>query len=86
MLALRTGRPLELVSPAEAARHPDLEAATAMPSNRIVGDADLVAERLAALAERTQADEVMIATMTHGSAERIGTVEIVADIWARCST
>ena len=39
MLALRTGRRLELVSPAEAAQHPDLEVARAMPSNRIVGDA-----------------------------------------------
>jgi luciferase family oxidoreductase group 1 len=85
MLALRTGRRLTLVSPAEAARHPDLEAAMAMPSNRIVGDRDVVAERLAALAERTQADEVMIATMTHGLEERIDTLEIVADIWARCT-
>ena len=35
-----------------------------------------------ALAERTQADELMISTMTHGLAERLGTLEIVADVLA----
>jgi len=83
MLALRTGRRLVLVSPEDAARHPDLDAATSMPSNRIVGDPDLVAERLASLAERTQADELMISTMTHGLTERMATLEIVADVWTR---
>ena len=57
-----------------------------MPSNRIVGDPDLVAERLAALVEQTKADEVMISTMTYGLAERIGTLDIVADIWTRCAS
>ena len=86
MLAMRTGRRLQLMSPAEAAQHPDLDVARAMPSNRIVGDAGLVSERLVALlAENTQADELMISTMTHGSAERIETLEIVAEIWARCA-
>ena len=47
-----------------------------MPSNRVVGDAGLVAERLASLAERTGADELMISTMTHGLAERIDTLAI----------
>jgi luciferase family oxidoreductase group 1 len=86
MLALRTGRRLGLSSPQEAARHPDLATATAMASNRIVGDANLVAERLASLAERTAADELMISTMTHGLTERIGTLEIVADLWSRCAS
>lgn len=85
ILALRTGRRMRLLSPEEAARHPDLDVATAMPSNRIVGDAGLVADRLAALAEQTAADELMISTMTHGLAERITTLEIVADVWARCA-
>ena len=86
MLALRTGRRLSLISPEEAALHPDLGVATAMPSNRIVGDPDLVAERLATLVEQTKADEVMISTMTYGLAERIGTLDIVADIWTRCAS
>ena len=79
MLALRTGRRLQLISPAEAAEHPDLDEATRMPSNRIVGDRRLVADGLSALAERTQADELMISTMTHGLAERLLTLEIVAE-------
>lgn len=80
MLALRTGRRLSLLPPAEAAQHPDLATATAMPSNRIVGDPDEVGERLAALAERTEADELMISTMTHGLPERVRTLEIVAEL------
>jgi luciferase family oxidoreductase group 1 len=86
MLSLRSGRRMSLVSPAQAARHPDLAIAMAMPSNRIVGDPGIVAERLGALADRTHADELMISTMTHGVEERIGTLEIVADIWARCAS
>jgi luciferase family oxidoreductase group 1 len=80
MLALRTGRRVRLMSPEDAAVHPDLPTAVAMPSNRIVGDAALVAERLADLAQRTDADELMISTMTYGLAERIETLEIVADL------
>lgn len=83
MLALRTGRRMSLLSPEEAAEQPDLELATSMPSNRIVGDADVVNEALSALAERTGADELMISTMTHGLAERLTTLEIVAEHWAR---
>ena len=83
MLALRTGRRLALISPQDAAGHPDLATAAAMPSNRVVGDAGLVAERLASLAERTGADELMISTMTHALAERVDTLSIVADTWRR---
>ncbi len=81
--ALRTNRRMQLVSPAEAGVHPDLAAALQLPSNRIVGDRAIVAERLAALAEETQADELMISTMTHGLAERLLTLEIVADVIPR---
>ena len=86
MLALRTGRRVQLLSPDDAAGHPDLRVAEAMPSNRIVGGASVVAERLAILAERTAADELMISTMTHGLPERIATLEIVADVWAGCAS
>lgn len=82
MLSLRTGRRVALIPPDVAAGHPDLAMATAVPSNRIVGDADLVAEGLAELADRTEADELMISTMAHGLDERVATLEIVADIWA----
>jgi luciferase family oxidoreductase group 1 len=85
MLALRTGRRLALMSPEQAAQHPDIDVARSMPSNRIVGDPDHVAGRLQELAERTGADEVMISTMTHGLSERLTTLDIVADIWSRPS-
>ena len=79
MLAMRTGRRLSLVSPEQAAVHPDMEVARAMPSNRIVGDAAAVAERLDELVTITDADEVMVSTMTYGLAERVRTLELVAD-------
>ena len=83
MLALRTGRRLVLMAPEDAARHPDRAVAAAVPTNRIVGDPASVGERLRALADETGADELMISTMTFGPAERIATLEIVADIWNR---
>jgi luciferase family oxidoreductase group 1 len=85
MHALRTGRRPQLLSPAEASVHPEYPAALQMPSNRIVGDGSLVADRLTALAEQTHADELMISTMTHGLAERLLTLEIVADVFPRPS-
>jgi alkanesulfonate monooxygenase SsuD/methylene tetrahydromethanopterin reductase-like flavin-dependent oxidoreductase (luciferase family) len=52
-----------------------------MPSNRIVGSAETVAGRLAALIERADADEIMLSTMTHGLPERVRTLELVAEHW-----
>jgi luciferase family oxidoreductase group 1 len=79
ILALRTGRRMALLSPDEAARHPDLPTARALPSNRIVGGPDDVAARLVDLAARTGADELMVSTMAHGLPARVRTLEIVAD-------
>ena len=47
VLAIRTGRPAALLSPDEAANHPDLAVARAMPSNRIIGTGDEVVAALA---------------------------------------
>ena len=82
MLAMRTGRRMPLLSPDEAAAHPDLAMAH--------GDAVEPHRRRRrpsspngwpTLAERTGADELMISTMTYGLAERMGTLEIVAEVW-----
>jgi luciferase family oxidoreductase group 1 len=81
ILGIRTGRRMPLLSPEDAARHPDLPLARSMPSNRIVGDGATVGAALAALIDRTAADEVMISTMTHGLAERLRTLELVAEQW-----
>jgi luciferase family oxidoreductase group 1 len=82
ILGIRTGRRMPLMSPEDADRHPDLPLARSMPSNRIVGDAATVGAALADLIDRTAADEIMISTMTFGLAERIRTLELVAEQWA----
>ena len=82
MLALRTGRRMQLMSPDEAAAAP-------RPGG---GDGDAVEPHRRRRRPRRRtarrhspsgrgADELMISTMTHGLAERIGTLEIVADVW-----
>ena len=81
VLGIRTGRRMTLLHPDDAAVHPDIATARAMPSNRIVGDAEHVAGELQALAARTGAVEIMISTMTHGLPERIRTLELVAEQW-----
>ncbi len=82
VMALRTGRPVTLLTPDEAADHPDLPTARQMPSNRIVGDAAHVVAGLRELAERTGADELMLSTMAHGLDERLRTLELVRAAWA----
>jgi luciferase family oxidoreductase group 1 len=79
--ALRTGRRIQLLSPQEAAAHPDLAAARQAPSNRIVGAPGTVASRLEQLARETAADELMIFPFTHGIAERVRTLELLASAW-----
>jgi alkanesulfonate monooxygenase SsuD/methylene tetrahydromethanopterin reductase-like flavin-dependent oxidoreductase (luciferase family) len=78
---LKMGRRFPLPSPEEAARHPDLGAATSMPSNRIVGDPTQVHQGLEELAVKLGADELMLATTTFGLTERIDNLRIIADRW-----
>jgi luciferase family oxidoreductase group 1 len=81
VLGIRTNRRVPVLSPDAAAAHPDIDVARSMPSNRIVGSAETVRDKLAQLIERTAADEIMISTMTHGLPERIRTLELVAQHW-----
>ena len=83
VLGIRTGRRMALLHPDDAAAHPDMATARAMPSNRIVGDGARVASELQALAQRTGAKEIMVSTMTHGLPERIRTLELIAEHWPR---
>ena len=80
-LARRTGRFDPVCSPESAARNPGLAAARTIPTNRLVGAPELVADQLELLAEDTQADEVMVATMTHGIEERCQSLELLAGEW-----
>jgi luciferase family oxidoreductase group 1 len=81
ILGIRTGRRMALLPPDQAAVHPDIDVARSMPSNRIVDDGPGAVARLMELAERTQASELMISTMTYGLPERIRTLELLAEHW-----
>lgn len=76
---LRTGRPIWLPTVEEAEAHPDLEAALAMPTESIVGDPDQVVAALAALAERTGADELMLAGTSADYDQKISELELIAE-------
>src|SRR5690606_9374982 len=47
----------------------------------IIGDRDIVAERLQDFLDVTQADEIIIHSMVHDHAARRRSYEIVADVW-----
>ena len=81
ILGIRTNRRTPLLSPDEAAVHPDIDVARSMPSNRIVDDGPGAVSRLMALAAETQASELMISTMTYALPERVRTLQLVAEHW-----
>jgi luciferase family oxidoreductase group 1 len=85
MLAIRTGRFRRLPAPASAAVDPELPNAVRRPTNRIVGDAATVAERLTELASRTGADELMLSTVAYDVAVRCRSLELIADAWPAIS-
>ncbi len=80
---IRTGRFWPLFSPDEAMSHPEWQRAATMPTNAIVGDPGEVVAALEELADATGADELMIHTSTFGLAERIASLELLADAWQR---
>ena len=77
-LWLRTGRPIRLVTVAEARDHPDLEAALAMPTESLVGTGDQVSEGLADLVARTGADEVMVTNSVADYDDRLTSLALLA--------
>jgi luciferase family oxidoreductase group 1 len=77
-LGIRTGRHVPLLSPEDAAVHPDLATALSMPSNHIAGTAEEVALALDALTERLRADELMVAATAYHPADRIRNLELIA--------
>jgi luciferase family oxidoreductase group 1 len=85
-LRLRSGRPSKIPSPEEALSYPysTQEAAVAQGYRQlqIVGTPDTVRERLEALAARTQADEVMVTTVTHDPAARLRSYQLLAGAFA----
>jgi luciferase family oxidoreductase group 1 len=83
-LRLRTGRPGTFPTPETAAAYQytpaEREFVRGWTSTHVVGDPAHVRERLEELAATTNADELMITTMTHGHAERIRSYELLADV------
>jgi luciferase family oxidoreductase group 1 len=83
-LRLRAGRPGPMPTPEEAAGYQmtplEKETVRAWSAARILGDPPTVADQLAALVERTQADEVMVTTMAHDPADRLRSYELLADL------
>jgi luciferase family oxidoreductase group 1 len=82
-LAIRTGRLIPLLPPQAAAAHPDLATARRFPTNRIVGAPGAVVARLENLLRETAANEIMVFTLTHGIAERVRSLELLAQAWRR---
>jgi luciferase family oxidoreductase group 1 len=82
-LAIRTNRLRPVPSLEEAEVDPDRAAAEAMPSNAIVGAPGTVVRGLQALAVEAGADELMLSASTHGVAERVRSLELVAEAWGQ---
>lgn len=83
---MRTGRLLPLLSPAEAAAHPEMDAARRMPTSSISGTVTDAVAGLEALARAARADELMIYPATHGLSERIATLEALAAAWGNAAS
>jgi len=83
---LRSGRPSKIPSPetALAYRYSAQEAALAGAYRQlqIVGTPPTVRERIEALVRRTQADEVMVTTVTHDPAARLRSYRLLAAAFA----
>ncbi|HMK13332.1 MAG TPA: LLM class flavin-dependent oxidoreductase [Acidimicrobiales bacterium] len=81
LLGRHHGRFEQMQPPDVAAANPLLEQALALPSNRIVGTPDAAVERLDELASLTQAAELMVSTVTYDIAERVASLELLANAW-----
>jgi luciferase family oxidoreductase group 1 len=80
-LSIRTNRLRPVPSLEEAADDPERAAAEAMPSNAIVGGPQRAVAELRQLAADTGADELMVTASTHGVAERVHSLELLARAW-----
>ncbi|MEU2350323.1 LLM class flavin-dependent oxidoreductase [Modestobacter sp. NPDC049651] len=80
-LAIRTNRLRPVPSVADAQVDPERAAAEAMPSNAVIGDPRQAVAELRRLAADTGADELTVTASTHGVAERVHSLELLADAW-----
>jgi luciferase family oxidoreductase group 1 len=86
-LSLRTGRLGPMVSPETAAQHQlsDMDRAVleSLPGTQFTGTADEVVAALEDLADRTDADELMLAGAVFDPATRIDSLARIAKAWPR---
>jgi alkanesulfonate monooxygenase SsuD/methylene tetrahydromethanopterin reductase-like flavin-dependent oxidoreductase (luciferase family) len=80
-LSIRTNRLRPVPSLEEAVDDPERAAAEAMPSNAIIGGPERAVAELRQLAADTGADELMVTASTHGVAERLHSLELLAAAW-----
>jgi luciferase family oxidoreductase group 1 len=80
-LGIRTNRLRPVPSLEEAAVDPERAAAVAMSSNAVVGSPQTAVTQLRQLAADTGADELMVTASTHGVAERVRSLELLAAAW-----
>jgi alkanesulfonate monooxygenase SsuD/methylene tetrahydromethanopterin reductase-like flavin-dependent oxidoreductase (luciferase family) len=80
-LAIRTNRLRPVPSLEESVVDPERAAAEAMPSNAVVGSPQTAVGQLRQLAADTGADELMVTASTHGVAERVRSLELLAAAW-----
>ena len=84
-LRLRSGTPGTVPSPEEAAAYPytpqERQVVADRIASQVIGSPDTVRAGLADLLERTQADELMITTLTHDPEARLRSFELVAKAW-----
>ena len=83
-LRLRTGSPIPLPSPEEAAAYPYTPAEEAVVrafvAGHVVGDPETVRRGLDELLARTGADELMVTTSVHDHGERLRSFELAAGV------
>jgi luciferase family oxidoreductase group 1 len=83
---LRSGRPSKIPSPETALAYPYTEPEAAVVRAyrdlQIIGTPSTVRERIEALVRRTQADEVMVTTVTHDPAARLRSYQLLAGAFA----
>ncbi len=82
---LRTGQKSLLLRPEDALAYPftpqELAVVEAMRPLHIIGSPAAVRRRIEAMVARTQADEVMVTTFTHGQQERLRSYELLAAVF-----
>jgi luciferase family oxidoreductase group 1 len=83
-LSLRSGRPIPLPTPEEAAEYAytdlDRQFLEERFGSTVIGSPETVRKGLDTLIADTGADEIMITTMVHGQADRVRSYELVAQL------